>query len=104
MLNEDKIKLMTGISFFEKREGKHICPANRYFMRLHQQSDVTRILFVYLLLLPGGGDLDTLQHGVASRYGKPGSCDEACAQCLCVLCDRACWISGDCRSCREEPV
>lgn len=31
MLNEDKIKLMTGIALFEKREGKHIFPANRYF-------------------------------------------------------------------------
>ena len=31
MLNEDKIKLMTGISMFEKREGRYLCPAGRYF-------------------------------------------------------------------------
>ncbi|MEG2350089.1 MAG: hypothetical protein RSB57_06235 [Hungatella sp.] len=31
MLNEDKIKLMTGISMFEKKEGKKIFPINRYF-------------------------------------------------------------------------
>lgn len=31
MLNEDKIKLMTGIAIFEKREGKRIFPVNRYF-------------------------------------------------------------------------
>ena len=31
MLNEDKIKLMTGIAMFEIREGKRIFPVNRYF-------------------------------------------------------------------------
>ena len=31
MLNEDKLKLMTSIAMFEKREGKAIFPANRYF-------------------------------------------------------------------------
>lgn len=31
MLNEDKIKLMTSISMFEKKEGKYISPVKRYF-------------------------------------------------------------------------
>ncbi len=31
MLNEDKIKLMTGIAMFEKKEGKKISPANHRF-------------------------------------------------------------------------
>ena len=31
MLNEEKIKLMTGIAMFEKKEGKKIFPLNRYF-------------------------------------------------------------------------
>ena len=29
MLNEDKIKLMTGIAMFEKREGRRIFTVNR---------------------------------------------------------------------------
>ncbi|MGL5436641.1 MAG: hypothetical protein ACRDBO_14750 [Lachnospiraceae bacterium] len=31
MLNEDKLKLMTGIAMFEKREGKRIFSVHRYF-------------------------------------------------------------------------
>lgn len=31
MLNEDKIKLMTSISMFEKQEEKYIAPVKRYF-------------------------------------------------------------------------
>ena len=31
MLNEDKIKLMTSISMFEKKEGKKVFPVNGYF-------------------------------------------------------------------------
>ena len=33
MLNEEKIRLMTGIATFEKKEGKRIFPQNRYFKR-----------------------------------------------------------------------
>ncbi len=33
MLSEEKIRLMTGIAMFEKKEGKHIFPQNRYFKR-----------------------------------------------------------------------
>ena len=33
MLNEEKIRLMTGIAMFEKKEGKRIFPQNRYFKR-----------------------------------------------------------------------
>lgn len=47
MLNEDKIKLMAGISFFEKREGKHICPANRYFMSDYISSRMLHAFFSY---------------------------------------------------------
>lgn len=31
MLNEDKIKLMSSISMFEKKEGRHVFPMNHYF-------------------------------------------------------------------------
>jgi len=31
MLNEDKIKLMTSISMFEKKEGRYLTPVKRYF-------------------------------------------------------------------------
>ena len=31
MLNEEKIKLMTSIALFEKREGRRIFPVNRFF-------------------------------------------------------------------------
>ena len=31
MLNEEKIKLMTSIGLFEKREGRRIFPVNRFF-------------------------------------------------------------------------
>lgn len=33
MLNEEKIRLMTGTAMFEKKEGKRIFPQNRYFKR-----------------------------------------------------------------------
>ena len=33
MLNEEKIRLMTGIAMFEKKEGKQIFPQNRFFKR-----------------------------------------------------------------------
>lgn len=49
MLNEDKIKLMTGIAMFEKREGKAIFPANRYFQSDYISSRVLRSFFSYTL-------------------------------------------------------
>lgn len=47
MLNEDKIKLMTGIAMFEKREGKAIFPANRYFRSDYISSRMLRSFFSY---------------------------------------------------------
>lgn len=47
MLNEDKIKLMTGIAMFEKREGKKIFPANRYFRRDYISSRMFRSFLYY---------------------------------------------------------
>jgi len=47
MLNEDKIKLMTGIAMFEKREGKRIFPANRYFQGDYISSRMFRSFFYY---------------------------------------------------------
>lgn len=49
MLNEDKIKLMTGIAMFEKREGKAIFPANRYFRSDYISSRMLRSFFSYTL-------------------------------------------------------
>lgn len=49
MLNEDKIKLMTGIAMFEKREGKHIFPVNRYFQGDYVSSHMFRSFFSYTL-------------------------------------------------------
>lgn len=47
MLNEDKIKLMTSIAMFEKREGKHIFPANRYFRNDYISGRMLRSFFAY---------------------------------------------------------
>ncbi len=47
MLNEDKIKLMTGIAMFEKREGKRIFPVNRYFCSDYISSNLLRSFLSY---------------------------------------------------------
>lgn len=47
MLNEDKIKLMTSIAMFEKKEGKHIFPANRYFRSDYISGRMLRSFFAY---------------------------------------------------------
>ena len=47
MLNEDKIKLMTGIAMFEKREGKKIFSVNRYFKGDYVSSNMIRSFFSY---------------------------------------------------------
>lgn len=47
MLNEDKIKLMTGIALFEKREGKKIFPVNRYFRGDYVSYHMFRSFFAY---------------------------------------------------------
>lgn len=47
MLNEDKMKLMTGIAMFEKREGKRIFPANKYFRGDYISLHIFRSFFLY---------------------------------------------------------
>ncbi len=47
MLNEDKIKLMTSIAMFEKREGKAIAPAGRYFRSDYVSGRMLRSFFFY---------------------------------------------------------
>lgn len=47
MLNEDKIKLMTGIAMFEKRESKALVPAGRYFRNDYISSQMFRAFFAY---------------------------------------------------------
>lgn len=49
MLNEDKIKLMTGIAMFEKKEGKKIAPANQYFKGDYITRNLFRSFFSYLI-------------------------------------------------------
>lgn len=47
MLNEDKIKLMTSISMFEKKEGKYIFPMNRFFRGDYVSSHLVRSFVGY---------------------------------------------------------
>lgn len=47
MLNEEKIKLMTGIAMFEKKEGKKIFPLNRYFKSDYISSHLLAAFFGY---------------------------------------------------------
>lgn len=47
MLNEDKIKLMSGIALFEKKEGKKIFPINRYFKSDYISSHMLRSFLSY---------------------------------------------------------
>lgn len=49
MLNEDKLKLMTGIAMFEKREGKRIFSVNRYFKGDYISKHLFRSFFAYTL-------------------------------------------------------
>lgn len=49
MLNEDKIKLMTGIAMYEKREDKYIFPANHYFKGDYISSHMFRSFFAFTL-------------------------------------------------------
>jgi len=49
MLNEDKLKLMTGIAMFEKREGRRIFPVQRYFRGDYISRHLFRSFFSYTL-------------------------------------------------------
>ena len=44
MLNEEKIRLMTGIAMFEKKMMKESIPANRYFKSDYVGSHLYRVL------------------------------------------------------------
>lgn len=47
MLNEDKIKLMTSISMFEKKEGRRVFPMSRYFRGDYVSSHMVRSFVGY---------------------------------------------------------
>lgn len=47
MLNEDKVKLMTNIAMFEKREGKRIFPLGRYFKGDYISTHIIRSFISY---------------------------------------------------------
>lgn len=49
MLNEDKIKLMSGIALFEKKQGKKIFPVCRYFRSDYVSSHMLRSFFSYTI-------------------------------------------------------
>lgn len=49
MLNEEKIRLMTGIAMFEKKTGKEILPAGRYFKSDYVGSHMIRSFITYTL-------------------------------------------------------
>lgn len=49
MLNEDKIKLMTSISMFEKKEGRKMFPARQYFKSDYIGSHMLRSFLGYTL-------------------------------------------------------
>lgn len=62
MLNEEKIKLMTNISMFEKREGKRIFPINRYFRGDYVSSHILRSFLGYTLCWMLGAVIWGLYH------------------------------------------
>ena len=70
MLNEEKIRLMTEIAMFEKKEGKHIFPYHKYFKSDYIGSRVMRSFFKYTLcallclLIWGLYNLDSLLNTV----------------------------------------
>ena len=47
MLNEEKIRLMTGIAMFEKKMMKESIPANRYFKSDYVGSHLIRSFIAY---------------------------------------------------------
>ncbi len=47
MLSEEKIKIMTNLAMFEKKEGNRIFPVNRYFKSDYISSKLLRSFFSY---------------------------------------------------------
>ena len=62
MLNEEKIRLMTGIAMFEKKEGKKIFPLNRYFERDYVSRHLIGAFFGYTVCCLLGAVLWILYH------------------------------------------
>lgn len=62
MLNEEKIKLMTGIAMFEKKEGKRIFPLNCYFKSDYIGKHLFGAFFGYTLCFILGAVLWVLYH------------------------------------------
>lgn len=63
MLNEEKVRYMTGLAIFEKNEGRKIFPINRYFKKDYVGGQMFRSFFgytfCYLLMLLLWGPLQT---------------------------------------------
>ena len=49
MLSEEKIKIMTNLAMFEKKEGNRLFPVNRYFKSDYISSKLLRSFFSYTL-------------------------------------------------------
>ena len=49
MLNEEKIRQMTGIAMFEKKAGKELLPASRYFKSDYVGSHMIRSFITYTM-------------------------------------------------------
>lgn len=47
MLNEEKVRYMTELAIFEKKEGKKIFPVNRYFKKDYVGGHMFRSFFGY---------------------------------------------------------
>lgn len=62
MLNEEKIKLMTGIAMFEKKEGKKIAPSRCYFKSDYIGRHLFGAFFGYTLCFVLGVVLWVLYH------------------------------------------
>ena len=45
MLNEEKVRYMTGLAIFEKNEGRKIFPINRYFKKDYVGGQMFRSFF-----------------------------------------------------------
>ncbi len=54
MLNEEKIRLMTGIAMYNKKNGKEILPVTRYFKSDYISSHLIRSFLVYTFVFAVG--------------------------------------------------
>ena len=73
MLNEEKVRYMTGLAIFEKNEGRKIFPINRYFKKDYVGGQMFRSFFGYtfcylLMLLECGRNWGILYVGGLAFY------------------------------------